>query len=315
MTTADARAVRKSLRTNFNPGPRDYLNRALLRARQAIHLPGLWLGRRPAEPVFVIGAPRSGTSILYSILRAHSRLDHWPGEAHEVWEAEHHPALTGWKSNVLTAADATSATKERIRRSFYLVVGDKRLIDKTPRNALRVPFVDSVFPDARYVFLTRDGRENVNSLVNAWRTSRYRTYSLPQPHSIPGTDPAWWKFVLYPGWEQDRSGPLEVVCAQQWDWCNNLALEAFSGPAGRRMVRVRYEDLVDDPVAETQRILDELALDFESVVAARAEEAKTKPINVVTPPQRGKYHKENPGEIERIEPLIAGTMKELGYEV
>ncbi|HEV3471638.1 MAG TPA: sulfotransferase, partial [Actinomycetota bacterium] len=61
-----------------------------------------------------------------------------------------------------------------------------RLLDKTPRNALRVPFVDALFPDARYIYLQRDGRENVNSLINAWRTPRYRSYELPQEHSIPG---------------------------------------------------------------------------------------------------------------------------------
>jgi hypothetical protein len=310
----DPKAIRKSLRTNFAPGPRDRLNRALLRARQGLHLPGLLLDGEVREPIFIVGAPRSGTSILYSVLRAHRALAHWPGEAHEVWEAEHHPALTGWSSNALGAEDATPATRRRIRRSFYLVVGNKRLIDKTPRNALRVPFVEAVFPDARYVFLTRDGRENVNSLINAWRTPRYRTYRLPEPHSIPGADPAWWKFVLYPGWRDDTAGPLEVVCARQWDACNRSALAAFEA-VGPRMVRVRYEDLVADPVGEVSRVLEALRLDYDHAVKARAEESRTKPVNVVTAPEPGKWRRENPEEIERIVPLIESTMKELAYEI
>jgi hypothetical protein len=315
VTTTSARAIRKSLRTNFDPGPRDYLNRVLLRGRQAAHVPGLLAGGRVREPIFIIGAPRSGTSILYRILRAHPQLEHWPGEAHEVWEAEHHPALTGWRSNALTAVDASDKTRDRIRRSFYLVIGGKRLIDKTPRNSLRVPFIDGVFEDARYVFLTRDGRENINSLINAWRTPRYRTYALPRPHSIPGADPAWWKFVLYPGWEQDVAGPLERVCAHQWLACNRAALQAFEGPAGSRMQTISYEALVEDPTSETESLLGALGLEPSDAVRKGAEESRTRPVNVVTPPERGKYKRENPGEVESIMPLITATMKELGYEI
>ena len=223
----DRKKIRKSLRTNFNPGPRDYLDRGKLRLRQAVHLPALWAGGALERPIFIIGAPRSGTSLLYAILRTSSKLAHWPGEAHEVWEADYHPALREWDSNALDASDLESDAGERIKRSFFLVTGSrKRLIDKTPRNSLRVPFVNALFPDARFVFLMRDGRDNVNSLINAWRTPRYRTYELPGHHSIPGVDPKWWKFVLYPGWRNDLNGPVEVVCANQWRASNDLALRA-----------------------------------------------------------------------------------------
>ena len=39
------------------------------------------------------------------------------------------------------------------------------------------------------------------------------------------------------------------------------------------------------------------------------------PVNVVTPPERGKWRKENPAEIEAIIPLIGPTMEALSYEV
>src|SRR3712207_5862806 len=142
----DRRAIKKSLRTNFNPGPRDRLNRVALRARQASHLPSLLTGRTLERPIFIIGAPRSGTSLLYSILRTSSELAHWPGEAHEVWEADYHPALRDWSSNALDASDVEDRAADRIRREFLLVTGPRRrLIDKTPRNALRVDFVDALF--------------------------------------------------------------------------------------------------------------------------------------------------------------------------
>lgn len=313
--SVDRRALRRSLRTNFSPGPRDYLNRAGLRMRQAAHLPALLAGKKLDRPVFIIGAPRSGTSMLYAILRRSTQLTNWPGEAHEVWEADFHPALRGWESNALTAEDARGPEGERIKRSFLLVTGGrKRLIDKTPRNALRVGFIDELFPDARYVYLVRDGRDNINSLINAWRTPRYRTYRLPEPHRIPGVDPAWWKFTLYPGWRADIEGPVEVVCAQQWRWSYDSAGAALLD-VGERVTTVRYEDLAADPVSATRAVCAFLEVPFEEPVAQKAGEARSKPVNVVTPPEAGKWRRENPQEIERILPLIAPTMERLGYEV
>ena len=314
--SVDKRAIRKSLRTNFDPGPRDYLNRALLRGRQAVHVPGLLTGGELDRPIFIIGAPRSGTSLLYAVLRASSRLAHWPGEAHEVWEADFHPALRGWSSNALGAEEAHGQEGERIKRSFYLVTGGrKRLIDKTPRNALRVPFINELFPDARFIYLQRDGRENINSLINAWRTPRYRTYRLPEPHSIAGVDPDWWKFVLYPGWQEDAKGPLEVVAAKQWTSCNDAALEASRSVGLERWVEVRYEQLVDNPDEEVKRLVEFLGLPYEDAVKAKAAEVKTKPVNVVTPVEPGKWRRENPAEIRAVLPLIQPTMSAMGYEI
>jgi hypothetical protein len=312
--TVDRKALRKSLRTNFNPGPRDHLNRALLRVRQGAHLPALLMGKKLDRPIFIIGAPRSGTSMLYAILRTSSKLAHWPGEAHEVWEADHHPALRGWSSNALGAEDADPHTAERIRRAFFLVTGpNSRLIDKTPRNALRIPFIDALFPDARFVFLQREGRDNINSLINAWRTPRYRTYELPNPHSIAGVDPKWWKFTLYPGWQEDAAGPLEIVCAKQWKLSYDHALGALETVPADRWLAVRYEELVEAPEDGVGQIMSFLDLPYDLEVRAKAVAARTKPVNVVTPPELGKWRRENPKEIESILPLIASTMERLGY--
>jgi hypothetical protein len=312
----DRKAIKKSLRTNFNPGPRDRLNRVMLRARQVSHLPALWTGKTLDRPIFIVGAPRSGTSILYSILRTSSALAHWPGEAHEVWEADYHPALREWSSNALDASDFDEPAADRIRRAFVLITGGRRrLIDKTPRNALRIAFVDELFPDARYVFLQRDGRDNVNSLINAWRTPRYRTYELPHPHSIPGVDSRWWKFVLYPGWRDDLAGPLEVVCARQWHISNDLALASARRIEPERWIPLRYEELVAHPVEEIGRVVESLQLTYEEPIRTKAAALSSTPVNVVTPPERGKWRKENPEEIAAILGLIAPTMEALGYGI
>jgi Sulfotransferase family len=310
------RSIRKSLRTNFDPDVHWYIQRLKLRAQQASHIPGLLRGGELDRPIFIIGAPRSGTMLLYSVLRSSPHLAHWrPSEAHEVWEADYHPARRGWDSNVLRRSDLSPEAARRIRRSFYLVAGNQlRLIDKTPRNVLRIDFVDAVFPNGLFVFLKRDGRENVNSLINAWRSLRYRTYRLPEPHSIPGVDSSWWKFVLYPGWREDRNGPLEEVCAKQWLASNEHMLEAQRDLEPSRWIEVRYEDLVEDPVSEVEKIFGFAGVSFDEEVRSRAEGVKTTPINVVTPPERGKWKRENPREIEAVLPLLEPALEKLGYE-
>lgn len=314
--TQDRKDLKRSLRTDFDPGAKLRLIRAAHAAKRLRNVPSLLMGGELSQPVFIIGAPRSGTSLLYAILRKSSSLKHWPGEAHEIWEADYHPALRDWESNRLTSEDINDEAAARIRRAFFLVTGRKhRLLDKTPRNALRVSFVNALFPDARFIYLKRDGRENINSLINAWRTPRYRTYELPEPHSIPGVDPRWWKFVLYPGWRDDRNGPLEVVTAKQWIASNELAMEAFGEVDPTRWTELRYEDLVDQPEGEVERIMSFLELAFEEAVRDKAAATSSTPINTVTPPERGKWRKENPTEIGAITELIAPTMQKMGYEI
>lgn len=314
-STMSRREVRKSLRTNFNSDWGWWRTRIHLRLEQASHVPALLSGARLRKPVLIIGAPRSGTHMLFRLLGNSSHLAHWrPSEAHEVWEADHHPALRGWESNVLGAQDASDETVRRIRREFLLVTGSKkRLLDKNPRNVLRIPFIEKVLPDAHYIFIKRDGRDTINSLINAWRGGRYRTYRLPEPHRIPGTDPVWWKFVLYPGWREDTAGPLEIVTAKQWQICTEHLESAKEAIPSERWVELPYETFVDDPVGETERVMRFLELPLEPAVRRAAEAVRTTPVNAVTPPERGKWRRENPEEIKAILPLIAPLQERLGY--
>ncbi|HEV3471639.1 MAG TPA: sulfotransferase [Actinomycetota bacterium] len=89
------RALKRSLRTDFDPSARLRLIRAVHGIERVKNVPSLLRGATLDRPVFIIGAPRSGTSLLYAILRQSSRLKHFPGESHEIWEADYHPCLRG----------------------------------------------------------------------------------------------------------------------------------------------------------------------------------------------------------------------------
>ena len=78
------------------------LRPALRRNRRALPLvlaaPVLPPRKLPKRPVFVIGCPRSGTTVLFSLLRASPGLASIGQEGHVLWESFHHPREHGWRS-------------------------------------------------------------------------------------------------------------------------------------------------------------------------------------------------------------------------
>lgn len=108
--------------------------------------------------IFVIGAGRSGTTLLADLLGSHSdcqKLD----EKRYLWSYGAY-----WRNHdIRLATDATPQVKAHISR--YLEarwVGEGRpryLIEKTPSNCLRIPFLCEMFPDAKYIHIVRDGRD------------------------------------------------------------------------------------------------------------------------------------------------------------
>lgn len=71
------------------------------------------------RPLIVIGAPRSGTTILFRCLALHPELWHLPAESHAILEGPLHPRLTGYESNRATADSVTDAVAGALRRRFY----------------------------------------------------------------------------------------------------------------------------------------------------------------------------------------------------
>ena len=103
--------------------------------------------------------------------------------------AELRPALRGHDSNRRTAEDASPETAERLRAAITEAIGPapERLIDSTPRNALRVPYLDAVFPDASFVYVYREPRDTLSSMAEAWESGDYATYrGCPTGPARPG---------------------------------------------------------------------------------------------------------------------------------
>ena len=212
------------------------------------------------RPVFIVSSPRAGSTMLFEALAKAPGIHTIGGESHRLIEDVPglDPASHGFDSNRLEAVHARPEVMQTLRQRFLDALHDRdkqrpgagrvRMLEKTPKNSLRVPFLARVFPEAMFVYLYRDPRETIASMMEAWRSGRFRTY--PQ---LPGWDGPW-SLLLVPGWRELRGKPLADVVAFQWETATRLLLDDLQAlPAGRH-VTVRYDAVVADPQGEMQRL-------------------------------------------------------------
>ncbi|WP_426687705.1 tetratricopeptide repeat-containing sulfotransferase family protein [Rhodanobacter ginsengiterrae] len=112
------------------------------------------------QPVFVVGFPRSGTTLLEQMLDAHPDLRSMDERAfiHDLTEAmevtgQHYPGdLAG-----LSASEAEQLRAVYFRRVGQVVpdLGTRRLVDKNPLNMLCLPMIMRLFPQARIILCLR----------------------------------------------------------------------------------------------------------------------------------------------------------------
>lgn len=222
------------------------------------------------RPVFIVSPPRSGSSLLFETLAQSPSAWTIGGESHGIIEGKTAfgvlgAAARGYVSNRLEADDATpeviAALRERFRRRAFDRRGERmpgriRLLEKTPKNALRIPFLAKVFPDALFVYLYRDPREVLASMMEAWESGGFRTYP-----ELPGWKGLPWSMVLTPGWRELIDQPLPDIVSAQWRTVTEIMLDDLAALPSDRWIATRYDRLLADPDAEIRKVC--AALDFE----------------------------------------------------
>lgn len=182
------------------------------------------------DVVFVMGAPRSGTTLLQSILRSHSELFSIEGET-GIFTFQNifagHRTHFGLNETTLSGLYVSSADViEFFEKGVAAISADshgKRFVEKTPQHILRLPFILKHFPRAHVIHIVRDGRD---AYVSA------KSYK-----GIPaGRSPA--KFARY------------------WSRCVRMTIDIESS----RVAVIKYENLVRDPRREVGKIMEFLGL-------------------------------------------------------
>lgn len=207
-------------------------------------------------PIFIVGAPRSGTTLLRRLLNQHSMLC-VPEETHfftrlskpfvQLWERDHNkkaiqllneqPIVQDWQVNVAAREIGDLDGEAAYAYALKLIMSKKAIseqkiywAEKTPAYVFFIQSLRRLFPDARFIHLYRDGRDVAISLA-----------------------PLSW-------------GPNNAYsCARYW----RSAIEAWRD--SRKMLgddafELSYESLCQEPDEYLEEILKFIGLPYESVI-------------------------------------------------
>jgi hypothetical protein len=245
------------------------------------------------RPIFLVSTPRSGSTLLYETLEKAPGVYSIGEESHRIIESIPGlaPSHRGWLSNQLVAHDALPDRAEHLAAGFYRQLrnregqrptGRVRMLEKTPKNALRVPFLDAIWPDAHFVYLYRDVRETLYSMMEAWRSGGFRTYP-----SLPGWPDGTWSLLLVPGWQQLKRMQLPEIVAHQWAITTEILLDDLERLGEDRVQAIDYGNLLDSPQSEIERLAAAVGLGWDRQLGNTLPLSKT----TVSKPDRDKWRR------------------------
>ena len=282
------------------------------------------------QPVIIIGAPRSGTNMLRDTLVRFPSIGTWPcDEINYIWRHGNifHP------SDIISPDLAKDHIKQYIRKKFERISKQQNVdfvVEKTCANSLRVDFVNQILPEAKYIFIVRNGIDVVASAMKRWKAKLDIPYVLSKARYIPFSDLPYYSLryfsnriyrLLSPNkrlsfWGPQledmqsilKSYPLEQVCALQWQQCVEKSEKDFSHILPNRIIRIKYEDIVMSPSEELEKIMDFLHLKKDPKLLAQNI------LNISKNSINKGLNELNHEQIQKIKELINPTLKKYGYQ-
>ncbi len=255
--------------------------------------------------VFVVGAARSGTTFLGDC------VGHLP-------EISYHFEPPATKAAGRYVAEGLWGYRRSrwFFRSVYAwlmrveLEGGLRFSEKTPTNALIIPFLARAFRDSQFIHIVRDGRDAAASHIDQpWlRRDSLGTGRREPGGYLYGPYAQWWV-------EPDRHAEFEGtsdIHRMAWAWRAYVEAGLRDGRAlpPERYLEVRYEDLVTNPTAISIQVLDFLGITTES-----SRRHFTAAVERADAGSMGAWRRRfNDTEIAEIEAEIGPVLRELGYE-
>ena len=272
------------------------------------------------RPVFVVGCPRSGTTLLYSMLMAAGGFAVYRKETHFYELAPRFPDLSDPRSHAeftarflagylgtvpgldvrpflrtaLEHSDSTGTVLPLLMDGITTSQGMERWTEATPAHVLCMEEIAGAVPEALFVHVVRDGRDCALSHVGqGW------VPTLP--------------------WDKDRK---LGVAGLYWEWMVRAGRRYCAGRSDT-CLQVRFEDLIGDPPAALARIgrFIEHDLDYARI--------KANPVHALKVPNTsfraerrdpgfnpvGRWKSRSSDAMRLCEDLIRPCLEELGYDV
>lgn len=276
------------------------------------------------QPIIIIGAPRSGTNILRNTLSVLPDAGTWDcDEIPYIWRYGNKKFPT----DLLTPDMVSPKIQRYIRSQFEKIskrTNNKYVIEKTCANSLRVGFVDRIFPEAKYIFIIRNGIDVVSSSIIRWRAQFELSYTLKKMKYVPKLDIPyyWFEYLnnrLHKKLNNDRLkfwGPkfmldeelkylsLEKISALQWVSCVENSHKSFNVIDDKKVFRLKYENFVSDPLMVIEEIAEFVGLSVEKSISF--------PSIKNTSIGKGSKSLRN-DQLKKILPIIKDTMDSYNY--
>lgn len=282
------------------------------------------------RPILIVGACRSGKTLVKRIVSTLSDM------------AGGHEPFMIWNMGMLDHSDDSRNTEEatedlvdRIRRrlhKYILELGGERYVDDMAHHALRLPFSLKILPDARLIYVLRNGQDNVAENYEHWTHSdtlarvvsrRLNRSTRKNIRHVAMPRHAWKWFYNFcrtrlgkprtswgptvPGQrEYARTHETLETVAFQWATMVNMLEDALAAVPTDRVLRVRYEDLLSDTSAQAARIADFCEVSDRGGVIDAA-------LEIIDPNHAPKFEALSPQQWEQVLPIMKPMLEHQGY--
>lgn len=264
------------------------------------------------RPFFVLSSGRSGSKMMEELLSAAPEV-----EIHHEYLCTHVQPLAVKRHLGLIDDRAAQAALRAWHGAAVRYSACRLWGDSSNKLSWLVDVLDSVFPEALFIHLVRDGRKVASSYFHKLADECYDERSvailsawLARPDALPEPPPEkrYW-------WPQPRPGtPLATRFAAfdrfariAWHWAesNRAILDRLAYVPPERQLRIRLEDLVASPDRQA-----ELFAFLDLPPLPQAAELLRRPHNVNTPVDRPL----TPAQRECLMALAGDVMRLFGYD-
>ena len=206
-------------------------------------------------PVFIIGCGRSGTTILGETLSKHSKIKYL-NERRDLWH-KYYPEFNVWEANtnkpklIAKKCDVSEKRNSNLRKLFFklqVLNSSKILLEKLPINSFRLRFLKKSFPEAKYIYLTRNGLEVSKSIEKKIKKGKWFTGS---------------KFkLLVQHYEEDFSDKSNLIKAMyEWKLSMSESDKFFRELNKNKFIHLSYEDFVNQTESSLIKIFKFLEIE------------------------------------------------------
>jgi hypothetical protein len=279
-------------------------------------------------PVFIFGNTRSGTTIVQKVMATHAGIAEWY-EPNALWLF----ADPGRMHDEFDESDATYKVKQYIRNRFLKYQkrhGNCVVVEKTPQNILRIPYVRAIFPEAAFLYIVRNPFSFISSVEYKWQRPVTGSGIVRRLKDLPLSQLHHWvrryliqqinKRILrkkylsiwgprYKGIQDDlKTRDQLTIIARQWAIPSRKAEKDLDAFEDGQILRLKYEDFVDNPIHDLERICAHCQIGMNNEMVNATKE-------MVKSDRKIKWQRFDPRALARIIPEIGDEMQRHGYEI